>query len=197
MYSAVSGEMATLSETYRSTFHTLKSVIYNQLRHLFPSQPFSLLSSINHSLSDHKSAIYAVEQPSRHLTIINLTRLQRLPETWSKHGKMQLTLHADLCSLTSELYRLDPPGVKIAVFPLGQFFRLKGKTCSYTICRDWLSKFVSTEALSVTVARWAFTLWNECGKVLHRAFPPFFAWLHVFAYSWAGTWHFSFKVFFL
>lgn len=81
---------------------------------------------------------------------------------------------------------------KNSCFSSRAILQVKGNTCSYTICRDWLSKFVSTEALSVTVARWAFTLWNKGGKVLHRAFLPFFAWLHLFACSWAGTWHFSF-----
>lgn len=100
------------------------------------------------------------------------------------------------CTLTSVLWPLSlstgSSRSKNSCFSSRAILQVKGKTRSYTICRDWLSEFVSTEALSATVARWAFTLWSERGKVLHRAFPPFFAWLHISAYGWAATWHFSF-----
>lgn len=127
LYSALLGDMATLSETYRSTFHTLKSVIYNQLPHLSPFQPYSLQSSINHSLSDHKSALSAVEQPSRHCNNYKFDPCAVF--TWDLAKSMwKCSWH---CTLTSGAWPLSlltgSYRNKNRPFPLGEFFRLKVK----------------------------------------------------------------------
>lgn len=172
LYSAVSGEMATLSKTNRSTFHTLRSVIYNQLPHLSPFQPFSLLSSINHSLSDHKSALNAVEQPSRHCN--NVTHAQRLHETWPQAcenaaGTACWPLFPDLWA-----YWLDPTGVKIDLCSWG-ILQIKGKTCRYTISFGWLSKLYWHDVDVVDL----LYLWSACTAGSVFCFFSLFLFWHI------------------
>lgn len=107
-----------------------------------PSQPFSLLSSINHSPSDHKSAICAVEQPSRQRNNSKsdpcAASTRDLAKAWENAADTaRWPLFPDLWA-----YRPDPPGVKIAVFPLGQFFRLKVKPAlTQSAVTDWASLY--------------------------------------------------------